>query len=288
MVIHKLSLASVAIIWSSLAMPGEVSVYPFVNVFPKTKHLPLLQFVCKHIHVCAHCGWSLNFPYENGTLGLPQFLTEVPYRVYQHVGLHLLLVCRYLCVPMCENTPWMWNQLQWGNFSPRRHNYVASSLFLMPCVSSGRHLLISLQIWAWWDWHHHSPNSHAQAFAGSAQTRSSQFMMILRCLALVIHFQAGLSLACFWGSGPDAVFWKMPESYLESDGREPWQGSVSWAPRAGWPQSLGMQLSCLVACTHLHESVPDLGLGRKVQRGGMFAEKHATLIMGLELIIGRI
>lgn len=38
----------------------------------------------------------------------------------------------------------------------------------------------------------------------------------------------------------------------------------------------------------MHESVPDLGLERKDQRGGMFAEKHATLIMGLELIIGRI
>lgn len=155
-------------------------------------------------------------------------------------------------------------------------------------VGSGRHLLLSLQIWAWWDWHHHNPNSHAQGSAGSAQTRSSQFTMTLRCLALVIDFQAGSSLACFWGSGPDAVCWKMAESYLETDGREPWQGSASWAPRAGWPQFPGTQLSCLVACTHLHESVPDLGPGRKVQRGRMFAEKHATLIMGLELIIGRI
>lgn len=100
-------------------------------------------------------------------------------------------------------------------------------------VGSGRHLLISLQIWAWWDWHHHNSNSHVQGSAGSAQTRSSQFMMILRCLALVVDFQAGLSLECFWGSGPDAVCWKMPESYLESDGREPWQGSVSWALGSG-------------------------------------------------------
>lgn len=38
----------------------------------------------------------------------------------------------------------------------------------------------------------------------------------------------------------------------------------------------------------LHKSVPDPGVGRKDQHGGMFAEKHATLIMGLELIIGRI
>lgn len=111
---------------------------------------------------------------------------------------------------------------------------------------------------------------------------------MLRCLALVSDFQAGSSLACFWGSGPDAVCWKMPESYFESDGRELWQGSESWAPRAGWPQSPGMQLSFLVACTRLHKLVPDLRLGRKVQHGGMFAEKHATLIIGLELIIGRI
>lgn len=294
MVTHKLSLASVVIIWSFLATLGEVSVYPFVNAFPKTKHLPLLQFICKHIHVCAHSEHPA-LCMKMAPLGLPSFLP--PNRVYLHVGLYLLLVCRYLRVPVCENTPWQWKQPQWEDFSPCRHNYVASSL-LMPInvcvcceptnVGSGRNLLISLQIWAWWDWHHHSPNSHAQRSAGSAQTRSSQFMTILRCLALVIDFQAGSSLACFWGSGLDAVCWKMPESYLESDGREPWQGSAGWAPRAGWPQSLGTQLSCLVACTRLHESVPDLGLGRKVQRGGMFAEKHATLIMGLELIIGRI
>lgn len=41
----------------------------------------------------------------------------------------------------------------------------------------------------------------------------------------------------------------------------------------------------VLVCT---DPASDLGVGRKDRRGGMFAEKHATLIMGLELIIGRI
>lgn len=192
-------------------MPGEVSVYPFINAFAKTKLLPLLQFVCKHIHVCAHSGWSPSLLYENGTLGLPQFLTS---KQNISAGGPVSVACVQVFV-----YAYVWKHTLAVEAVTMRRRFLAhADIIMLPLVfsscpvcceptyaGSGRHLLISLQIWAWWVLHHHSPNSHAQASAGSAKTQSSQFMMVLGCLVLVIDFQVASSLACFWGSGPDAV-----------------------------------------------------------------------------------
>lgn len=47
-------------------------------------------------------------------------------------------------------------------------------------------------------------------------------------------------------------------------------------------------LPCPVAQICLHAALLSLGAGRKDRFRSMFAEKHATLITGLELIVGRI
>lgn len=155
MVIHKLSLASLVMIWSFLAMPGEVSVYPFINAFPKTKHLPLLRFVCKHIHVCAHSGWSPSLLHENGTLGLPQFLTSKQ-SVSAYGSVSVACVQVFMCAYVWKHT------LPVEAATMRRTFLVHADIIILPLVSSscpggckptyvgsGRHLLTSLQIWAW-------------------------------------------------------------------------------------------------------------------------------------------
>lgn len=117
-------------------MPGEVSVYPFVNAFPKTKHLPLLQFICKHIHVRAHSGWSPSSLYKNGTLGLPQFLTfrqTISARM-QTMSVSVACVQVFMCACVWKHTPAVGAATMRRRFYNTQTCYVASSLLPMPSV----------------------------------------------------------------------------------------------------------------------------------------------------------
>lgn len=85
-------------------MPGELSVYPFVNAFPKTKHLPLLQFVCRHIHVCTL--WVIT---QLSVGKWHPWASPVSYFQAEYICMWACicyLCAGILCVPMCENTPW--------------------------------------------------------------------------------------------------------------------------------------------------------------------------------------
>lgn len=92
---------------------------------------------------------------------------------------------------------------------------------------------------------------------------------------------------------------RQPSPALCDFGQEETGTSTTLAPRH-WallmqqkPQApdLGhaaVALPCPVARMCLHAALLSLGAGRKDRFRSMFAEKHATLITGLELIVGRI
>lgn len=147
-------------------MPGEISAYPFVNTFPKTKQLPLLQsFANTFMHVLSLDGHPA-LCMKMIPLDLPYFV--LPEYICMYAGIYLctkivVYVQVFMCAKVWKYACWDWKQPWWeGKIRACRCNYVdfsqcPNAQSAVSYVGLGRHLHLSLKIWAWLGWHLHNP-----------------------------------------------------------------------------------------------------------------------------------